>query len=368
MRVLHICSYYLGSKLYENLFLNLENLVKNYVYVPVNQNEKKETLNRNVLISKVFTTLDRFFFFRKNKKILLDIEDKVKINEFDLLHAHTLFTNGYVAYKLKEKYDKNYIVAVRNTDINVFFKYFFFLRKLGVKILENSEKIIFISHTAKSEVLKKYIPNYLKKDFEKKSIVVPNGVDNIFLEGEILKENKSRDIKFLFVGDLDKNKNILKLISEVVELNRKGSDANLVIIGNGKFQEKVKQIVKKNEFLDYKGKITDRNKLIEFYNRSKYLVVPSTYETFGLVYAEALSQGCKVIYTKGQGFDGWFSENKVGYKTDIKNLQEILEKAIKNYEPLEKQIIFEVKEKFDWKIIATKYSLLYKECLKDDII
>ena len=178
MRVLHICSYYLGSKLYENLFLNLENLIKNYVYVPVNQNEKKEVLNRNVLISKVFTTLDRFFFFRKNKKILLDIEDKIRINEFDLLHAHTLFTNGYVAYKIKKKYNKKYIVAVRNTDINIFFRYFFFLRKLGIKILENSEKIIFISHAAKSEVLKKYIPNYLKKEFEKKSIVIPNGIDN----------------------------------------------------------------------------------------------------------------------------------------------------------------------------------------------
>ena len=140
MRVLHICSYYLGSKLYENLFLNLENLIKNYVYVPVNQNEKKEVLNRNVLISKVFTTLDRFFFFRKNKKILLDIEDKIRINEFDLLHAHTLFTNGYVAYKIKKKYNKKYIVAVRNTDINIFFRYFFFLRKLGIKILENSSK------------------------------------------------------------------------------------------------------------------------------------------------------------------------------------------------------------------------------------
>ena len=46
MRVLHICSYYLGSKLYENLFLNLENLIKNYVYVPVNQNEKKEVMGK----------------------------------------------------------------------------------------------------------------------------------------------------------------------------------------------------------------------------------------------------------------------------------------------------------------------------------
>lgn len=32
--------------------------------------------------------------------------------------------------------------------------------------------------------------------------------------------------------------------------------------------------------------------------------MPSFKETFGLVYAEALSRFIEVIYTKGQGFDG----------------------------------------------------------------
>ena len=41
--------------------------------------------------------------------------------------------------------------------------------------------------------------------------------------------------------------------------------------------------------------------------------MPSRYETFGLVYGEAMSQGLPIIYSKGQGVDGYFKEGTVGY-------------------------------------------------------
>jgi len=44
--------------------------------------------------------------------------------------------------------------------------------------------------------------------------------------------------------------------------------------------------------------------------------MPSITETFGLVYAEALSQGLPVLYTRGQGFDRQFEEGEVGYAVD----------------------------------------------------
>lgn len=40
--------------------------------------------------------------------------------------------------------------------------------------------------------------------------------------------------------------------------------------------------------------------------------MPSHKETFGLVYAEAMSQGLPIIYTKNQGFDGQFPDGYVG--------------------------------------------------------
>ena len=37
------------------------------------------------------------------------------------------------------------------------------------------------------------------------------------------------------------------------------------------------------------------------YRENDIYVMPSIIETFGLVYAEAMSQGLPVIYTRGQG-------------------------------------------------------------------
>ena len=57
-------------------------------------------------------------------------------------------------------------------------------------------------------------------------------------------------------------------------------------------------------------------------------------ETFGLVYIEALSQGLPIIYTKGQGVDGFFDDMNVGEKADSKSIDSIynaMKKMIEDY-------------------------------------
>ena len=70
--------------------------------------------------------------------------------------------------------------------------------------------------------------------------------------------------------------------------------------------------------------------------------MPSKTETFGLVYAEAMSQGLPVIYTRGQGFDGQFEEGEVGYSVDCKDKKEISMKIIdiiNNYDVISRNAI-----------------------------
>ena len=54
--------------------------------------------------------------------------------------------------------------------------------------------------------------------------------------------------------------------------------------------------------------------------------MPSFPETFGLVYVEAMSQGLPIIYTKGQGIDGYFEDGKVGYPVNTKDSNDIVKK------------------------------------------
>lgn len=143
MKVVQIANGYLNNVLYSKLFEALEQTgVENFIFVPVRNSVKIKL--ENVCIYPCFSQLDRGLFFLKQKKIIKGLENMVDLKKMDIVHAHTLFSAGYSAWKLKEKYNLPYIVAVRNTDMNVFFKRVLHLRKTGIRIMQEAEKVIFI--------------------------------------------------------------------------------------------------------------------------------------------------------------------------------------------------------------------------------
>ena len=92
--------------------------------------------------------------------------------------------------------------------------------------------------------------------------------------------------------------------------------------------------------------------------------MPSILETFGLVYAEAMSQGIPIIYSKGQGFDGQFDNGIVGYAVNCFDYKDISEKIIdlyNNYQQFSEQCLSMV-DKFNWSTIAQEYMKIYNLC------
>lgn len=366
MKILHICSYYLGSKLYKNLFNNLDKTIKNYIFVPVNKNEKVDNetgleINNKIYIEKCFNKIDRFFFFKKNYKILKCLQKKEILTEgIDILHAHTLFTNGYVAYKINKKNNIPYIVAVRNTDINVFFKYFFFLRKYGLKILENADKIVFLSSSYAEHCLNKYVPKEKYEELKKKTSIIPNGIDKYWIDNLVSYKNRNKEIRLIYVGSINRNKNVKTSILVCKKLIERGYDVKFTIIGDlDIFFKEIKE-----EFVEYRS-FCSKEKIKKYLSQSDIFIMPSKYETFGLVYAEALSQGLPIIYTKGQGFDKQIPEGEVGYGIKYNDINEITEKVIEIYTNYNKYSEKTKKyiNKFNWEYIAEIYKEIYKEIL-----
>ena len=116
----------------------------------------------------------------------------------------------------------------------------------------------------------------------------------------------------------------------------------------------------KNPNVVYHGKLV-KEELIDVYRSCNIYLMPSHYETFGLVYAEALSQGLPVLYTKGQGFDGQFEDGEVGYavvSTDANDIKDKILKVIENYDKILPNIQHCL-EKFKWDKIAKQYADLY---------
>lgn len=379
MKVLQVCSYYITSKLYKNLVESLERRgLYNDIYIPVHSNDLIdkykgiENEKTRYIYSNCFNKIDRISFRLKNRKIYSDLNKKIDFESIDIIHAHSLFVNGYLAYKIKKDKNINYVVAVRNTDVNTFLKKMIHLRKIGVEIMINAKQIVFVSPKYRDSVIEKYIPDNLKEEIKSKSIVIPNGIDEFWFDNLNMgyKEINKNNLKLLYVGKLDRNKNIYTSMNVVKKLNNMGYKATLDIVGDGPEFKNIKKISK----VDYNGKIIlhgymDRERIIKLYRNSDIFVMPSKYETFGLVYIEAISQGLPVIYTKGQGFDGYFDEGRVGYSVRYNDVDEIARRIINIVEksPWDLRYIKEdLKTSFNWSNIASTYNEIYEKIKQDE--
>jgi glycosyltransferase involved in cell wall biosynthesis len=370
LRILHINSYYFSSHFYKNLFeKQIDSGLLIDVFVPVSNDKKNLDFDYGsyTTISNNHNKFDRIFFHLKHEKIFRDIIKKYDINQYSLVHAHSLFSNGYIALRLKEKYDRPFVVAVRNTDVNTFFKKMIHLRPLGIKILEEADRIIFLSKAYRDMTFDLYIPKHLHESLLKKVSVIPNGIDDFWFEniGSPKELTNPQKIRLLHVGDINKNKNIETTVKSVEILNNNGFDVKLDVVGRIKDRRIYKKIRGLN-YVNYLGYKT-KEELIEIYRNNDIFVLPSINETFGLVYAEAISQGLPVLYTKGQGFDGQFEDGEVGYRVNCFDPNEIafMVAEISKKKGLINDNCIANAKYFNWSIIVSLYIRIYEDIVND---
>lgn len=363
MRVLHINCNYIGTTLHQLMIEKLDALgIENEVFVPTfDKNTAIIEVNNSVFVAECFKRRDRYFFDYKQSKILKTLEEHYDIKSFDLIHAYTLFTDGNAARILSKKYGVPYVVAVRNTDINTFFKKRLLLRNRGIQILKDSRKIFFLSNAYRKQCLEKYVSESLFDLINKKTEIVPNGIDDFWLQNKN-KSKKAMDkdnIRLVYAGVIDKNKNITTTQKAMTILREKGIQTHLTVVGKIKDIKEYERIVK-DKYTTYIP-AQPKEKLIEIYRKNDIFVMPSIHESFGLVYAEAMSQGLPVIYTKGQGFDGQFEEGRVGYHVDSFCPTSIAEQLVVIINKIceIRDNVTEASNNFSWDIIAKKYSELY---------
>ena len=371
MFVLHITSSYHQSKLYKNMFESLSDQgVKQTIYAPLkNLKDSNQNLidtykypDMSLIYSAPFKRWDSYIIFSKVYKLMKDIEDKIDLSEVDLIHAHFLISEGAVAYELKKKYGIKYIVAIRNSDINVFLKYGVHLRRYANRILSEADNIIFISKAYKQNMFEKYIPKKLNNSLEKKSFVLPNGIDKAWFDNKSPGKDVVEVINLIFVGRLDKNKNVEAILNVMDLLEQEGKRTSLEIIGEGPEKKELIEISKKKKLnVKFRGHIDSIDKIKQYYQNSEIFIMPSIHETFGLVYIEAMSQGLPVMYTKNEGIDGYFTNGYVGYSSDpfdYQSMKDNVYKIIENYETLSENA-YRLAKEFTWSSVAEKYNQIY---------
>ncbi len=146
---------------------------------------------------------------------------------------------------------------------------------------------------------------------------------------------------FLFVGRLVKVKNLSYLIMSFSKAHL-NNETKLVIVGSGEDKTSLKLLVK-DLSLDDKVIFAGRyegDELYAWYNIANVFILPSTYEPFGAVTAEALQAGCPALVSCYAGSSDLIKNGENGHIFNPDD-KEALSSLLNKYEKLSKPIELE---------------------------
>ncbi len=369
MKILYICTYYHRAMVFRDSMNYLESmgnqvLAFNAVEKGAEISDKyKAIMDEKVVHCECFNKNDRYIYKYKQKKIEKAVCENVNLKEFDIIHSHTLFNGGWVAYQLKKKYGIPYIVSVRNTDINAFLKHNIF-RGIARKIANDAAGILFLSDAYKKKFLLKCYSESETESILKKCYVIPNGLEPFWLDNIAEPRSKVQEpLSLLCVGKIDQNKNVERVLDVVVKLNERGIKTHFTVIGQV-LDQKVLNLISDNKYVTVVPYLT-KEELINYYRKNDIFVMPSFRESFGRVYAEAMTQGLPVIYTRGQGFDETFPRGLVGYDVSPADTEEIISAVLNiknNYAEISQRCIENCRI-FDWSVITGELQNMYENSI-----
>ena len=383
MHILHITNSYGGTKVYENLYTQLDNLgVRQTVFVPLNYKNRDRVGNQmidfktsgsKIIYSTVLKPWHRMLYMAKIDAIVRDLKEKVDLHDVDAIHASTLCLDGAVAYKLHQETGIRYITAIRNTDVNNYYRVFVWRKGFFADILKRASKIVFISPKYKENFLGEMVTQAVRAEIEPKVNVIPNGVSKVFFDSRS-NEHKAYEgqLNLIFVAAFYKGKGLVETIKAIELLRAKGYEITLNAIGRGlpnrphdkDYESQVDEISKGKEWVKTQP-FKKPEEIISEMRKANAFIMVSKPETFGLVYVEALSQHLPIIYAQGQGFDGYYPDGYVGYPAEAGNAESIAEKIellIKNYAAISNNVeALKLDDDFAWENIGKKY---LSNCLK----
>ena len=365
IKLLHISNGFCTSKVHSNLCRALDKKVGQqtvYTYIDsidkVGKN-KFEAERTSFIYDRILNRFIRKLYPLRIWWTFYHIKHRLNPHDYNCIFATTLFSDGGVANILFKKYGIPYVVAVRATDLTTYLKTKMYWR-YGRENLLNAKYIILINKTHEEKLRTLEFSRDIWGRIKDKIVIRPNGIDSYWLNHLYAKEPVDK-YRICYVGTFIPRKNILQLVKAVDILHQEFPKIRLDLVGStGSTEKQIREFAKGKSYMHMYGQIKDKDKLIDIYRSNAIFAMPSQFETFGLVYVEALTQNLRLLYTRGTGIDGLL--DNVGEAVEsptVEDIAKVLRKLIIDYEKYDgiSKIDFSY---FDWNIIADKYIEMFK--------
>jgi D-inositol-3-phosphate glycosyltransferase len=298
---------------------------------------------------------------------------------YDLLHSH-YWLSGWVALRLQERWGLPHVtmfhtlgevknrthIAEREAPLRI---------QVERRLARQADRIVCASQHEKHLLARLYDAD------PERVAVVPCGVDvDLFRPQDKEAARRALGLRLvgderiiLFVGRIEPLKGIDILIGAAAQLGEESDFHVLIVGGDRRSRQQVSHLQELASDLGIGERVcflgaVDHEQLPLYYNAADVCVVPSYYESFGLVALEAMACGTPVVASRVGGLTGTVGDGETGYLISWRcpePFAERLELLLGN-EALRRRFgeaAREVVKRYRWANVAEAVVGLYRELL-----
>lgn len=217
--------------------------------------------------------LKKIFVWQKAKQLLRKLHQKIPI---DYIHSFWIGECSFIGEKFARKHNIKHLITAMGQDVLKPNKYVKSHYKSDSKIITLSKR-----HS-----------KFLKQNFDINSQIIPWGISL-----KEFPEIQKTTIDVLGVGSLNTVKNYIVFMEVISNLIKSYPKLKVEIIGEGKENNTLQKIIQSEGIeknITLHGKLTREHVLLKM-ARSNILLHSSTFESFGLVFSEALFSGMHIV-------------------------------------------------------------------------
>ena len=235
------------------------------------------------------------------------MREVIRAEKFDVIHVHSPLMPTLP------------LLALRSSDaVNVGTFHSAFDRSLLLALLKRRlqpyvdrlQAAIGVSDTALTGVRR-----YFRAPWQ----VIPNGVDvAAFSSGRRRPELDDCRLNVLHVGRFDPRNGVDRVIRAWVGVRRLGTDARLIVVGDGPLRPRYEAMVPADLRADahFVGFVPGPERR-SYYASGDLLLCPAVGGTFGIIVLEAMAAGCAVVAADTPGFRNVMRDGVEGHLVDV---------------------------------------------------
>lgn len=297
-----------------------------------------------------------FFMFLSGLKL-------VKKYKIDIIHAHWVIPQGFIALLIKRFCSKSVKVMVTSHGADLFFLNNAFLNRFKFQVFIRADYV-----TVVSQAMKEFCQNNL--GVRRIIHVRPMGIDckRVFVE----RVDHTERSGFIYAGRLVEKKGVNYLLRAFSRLAKERPNEKLLVVGDGAEKQALIQL---SQSLGLEQNVTFRNAvktetLASLFNQAAIAVMPSVVsadgdqEGLGLVAAEALACGCVTIVSDLPTIRDVHDDRFLQFRqADVESLYQALIRVLdKPVEARERSKLLRQKviRRFDWSRVTDEYKTLMR--------